>query len=357
MRLRWTAACAALCLAACGKPAPQTEVVRAVKTEVVAGAAQAAPREWAAEVRARTESPLAFQVGGRLTQRPAQLGDAVRSGQVLAQLDARDLELGRAAAQAALAAAETQYQQARSDDARFAELQAKGFISAAELERRRAALKAAESQRDQARAQAGVQGHQAGYATLTAGAAGIVTAVYAEPGQVLGAGTPVLRLAHDGPRDVVFAVAEQDEAAVRALRGQQGAVQVRLGGESATHPATVREVAGAADPVGRTFAVKADLGSLAARPGQTATVLLALPTASTGLRVPLTAVTEANGRTVVWVLDAKAMTVQPRPVQLAGGDGTQALIASGLAQGDEVVVAGVHMLTPGLHVRRYTGAP
>lgn len=359
MQQKWIGAvtvAAALVLAACSKAPPPAQPVRAVKTLVVGQAADAQAREYAAQVHARTESPLGFQVGGRLVKRPAQLGDVVKAGQVLAQLDARDLELGRSAAQAALGSAQIQFEQGQADYQRYAELQAKGFISAAELERRSAALKAAEAQRDQASAQAGVQGHQAGYATLTASAAGIVTAVLAEPGQVLGSGTPVLRLALDGPRDAVFNVAEQDAPAVRALLGKAGAVQVRLWGESATHPATVREVAGAADALTRTFTVKADLSPLTARPGQTATVLLPMAAAG-GLRVPLTAVARSGNATVVWVLNTKAMTVQPQPVKLAGGEGADAVVASGLKSGDEVVTAGLHVLTAGDTVRRYAGAP
>lgn len=357
---QWASGAAALALVlamgGCSKAPPQAAPVRAVKTVVVGQGGKSAGREWAAEVRARTDTPLGFQVGGRLVQRPVQLGDAVKAGRVLAQLDARDLELGSAAATAQLAAAQTQYEQARSDYQRYAELQAKGFISPAELERRRTALDAAQAQRDQVRAQANVQGRQAGYATLSAPAAGTVTAVLAEPGQVLAAGSPVLRLALDGPRDAVFSVAEQDEPAVRKLLGEEGAAQVRLGAGDAPHPATVREVAGAADATTRTFLVKADLGTLAARPGQTATVSLP-PAAQSGtaLRVPLAAVAERQGQSVVWVLDPKAMTVQPRTVQLAGGEGSDARIAKGLAAGDEVVTAGVHVLTPGMHVRRYAG--
>lgn len=347
---------AALLMTACSKAPPPAQPVRAVKTMVVGQAGEATAREYAAQVQARTESLLGFQVGGRLIARPAQLGDVVKGGQALAQLDPRDLELGHSAAQAALGSAQTQLEQGQADYRRYAELQTKGFISAAELERRSAALKAAEAQRDQASAQASVQGRQASYATLAANGPGIVTAVLAEPGQVLSAGTPVLRVALDGPRDAVFSVAEQDAAAVRALRGKAGGVQVRLWGETATHPATVREVAGAADALTRTFLVKADLSPLLVRPGQTATVLLPMAAAG-GLRVPLSAVARAGDATVVWVLDTKAMTVRPRPIQLAGGEGTDALVASGLGAGDEVVTAGVHVLTAGETVRRYAGAP
>ena len=105
--------------------------------------------EFAAEVRARTESRLGFRVGGKLVRRNADLGDAVKAGQVLAQLDPQDLRLGQDVARAGLAAAEANHEQAAADYKRFKELREQGFISSAELERRETSLKAAKATLDQ----------------------------------------------------------------------------------------------------------------------------------------------------------------------------------------------------------------
>ena len=118
-----------------------------------------------------------------------------------------------------------------ADYKRFKELLDKGFISSAELERRDTALKSAQAQLDQAKAQSSVQGNQTGYAALVADASGVITGVDAEPGMVVAAGTPVLRLAHDGPRDVVFSVPEDRVAPVKSLAAQPGRFKVRLWGE------------------------------------------------------------------------------------------------------------------------------
>jgi len=115
----------------------------------------------------------------------------------------------------------------------------------------------------------------------------------------------------------------------------------------------VREIAAAADPVTRTFQVKAGIGGADAKLGQTATVLIDTRQAAGVIRLPLTAMLESNGRTAVWVLDPAAMTVRVKPVQVAGADGNEVVIASGLAPGEEVVTAGVHVLTAGQKVRRY----
>ena len=87
---------------------------------------------------------------------------------------------------------------------------------------------AAQAGLEQARAQADVQGNQARYSKLLADVSGVVTAVDAEPGAVLAAGTPVVRLAQDGPRDVVFQVPEDQVAALRALLGKAGGLRVTL---------------------------------------------------------------------------------------------------------------------------------
>jgi RND family efflux transporter MFP subunit len=324
-----------------------------VRTQLVSTGTASASHEYAAEVKARVESRLSFRVSGKLLNRAVNLGDTVKAGQVLARIDAQDLRLAEAAAAAGVAAARTNRDQTAADYKRFVDLQRQGFISAAELERRESAFKAAQAQLDQAKAQADVQGNQAGYAQLIADAAGVVTGVDAEPGQVLTAGTPVVRIAQDGPRDIVFSVPEDQIARVRAAAAHPGALKVRLWGSDKTSPLALREVAAAADPATRTFLIKADAGKMDVKLGQSATVVLDLPQTAGIVKLPLSAVLQQGGKTSVWVLDGASMTVKPVAVQVAGADGNEVVIAAGLNPGQEVVVAGVHVLNPGQKVKRY----
>ncbi len=352
-----------LLLAACSKPEAPQEPIRAVKLMTVSASAVGAQQEYAGEVKARIESRLGFRVGGKLVQRPAEVGQRVQAGQLLAQLDASDLSLASQAAQAQVSAAQTQRDLAAADLKRFAELKAQGFISGAELERRQAALDAADASLRQARAQGVVQGNQAGYTRLLADAAGVVVAVDAEVGQVVSAGTPVVRLARDGARDVVFAVPEDRLASVKP----GSAAQVRLWAASQGGPAagalngTVREVAASADPATRTYQVKLALPADAVIPlGATAYVSLAgSATGVAAIKLPTSALMRAagaQGGTSVWVFDPATSTVQPRTVQLAGADGNHMLVASGLKAGEEVVAAGVHVLSAGQKVTRFAAA-
>lgn len=348
----------ALLAVGCSRREPAPEPVRAVRTMTVTADTAGGVHEYAAEVRARTESRLGFRVGGKMTSRLVDVGDVVRPGQVLARLDPQDLRLGDEAARAAVQAAQVNADLAAADFKRFSDLKHQGFISAAELDRRETTLKAAQAQLAQARAQSGVQGNQASYASLVADVGGVVTAVDAEPGAVLSSGTSVLRLAHDGPRDAVFAVPEDRAAGMRALAGRPDALRVRLWGQpDATLRATVREVAAAADPTTRTFLVKADIGKADVKIGQTVTVLEDLPRLPGIAKLPLTAVMQQQGRTAVWLFDAATQTVKMQPIEVGGADGNAVVVVGGLSPGQQVVTAGVHVLTPGQQVTLYGQPP
>lgn len=342
----------AVLLAACSQPAPPPEPVRAVKIMTVGVSALSASQEYAGEVRARVESRLGFRVGGKLIERPVEVGQRVTAGQLLARLDPRDLQLTADAARAQVAAAQTNRDLAAADFQRFQALRAQNFISGAELERRDSALKAAQAQLDQARAQLATQGNQAGYAALRADVPGVVTAVLAERGQVVAAGTPVLQLAQDGARDVVFAVPEDKVAAIKP----GSAAQVRAWSTSDTRDGVVREVAASADPATRTFTVKVALSAkddLAL--GSTVSVLPAAlqRVGAPVIKLPTSALRQEGQSTSVWVLDAASMTVKPQRVQIATADGNEVVIARGLQPGAQVVVAGVHVLAGGQKVTIY----
>lgn len=355
----------ALLLGACSRPEVPQEPVRAVKLMTVSRGALQAHAGYAGEVRARTESRLGFRVGGKLVQRPVEVGQRVTAGQLLAQLDAQDLALVAQAAQAQVVAAQTQRDLAAADFKRFADLKTQGFVSGAEIERRQATLDAAEATLRQARAQGAVQGHQAAYARLLADGPGVVLAVEAEVGQVVAAGAPVVRVARDGVRDAVIAVPEDQLSRVRV--GQPAQVRLWSAGQATTAPFTaqVRELAASADPVTRTFQVKLALPADAqVALGATVNVLFdGEPVAATArpIRLPTSALIRASGGkasdSAVWVFDPAGSTVSMRTVVVAGADGNELLIASGLKEGEEVVAAGVHVLSPGQKVTRFvTGA-
>lgn len=345
-------------LVACSKAEAPQEPLRSVKLLTVAGSDLNLASEFSAEVRARVESRLGFRVGGKLVQRPAEPGQRVAAGQLLALVDAQDFQLAAQAAQAQVSAAQSQRDLAAAEFKRFEALKAQNFISGAELERREASLKAAEAALNQAKAQAQAQGNQAGYARLTASHAGVIIAVEAEVGQVVSGGQPVVRLAHNGPRDAVFAVSE---SAIMSIRlGQSMQAMVLSTGQMVQ--GTVREMAASADPVTRTYAVK-----LALAPGVGgalplgATLNVRAPGLSSAvasaIKLPTSALRQEGQGTAVWVLDEATMTVNSQAVQLGPVDGNEVVVTSGLQPGQKVVSAGVHVLSPGQKVTVYGAAP
>lgn len=339
-------------LVACSKAEAPQEPLRAVKVLTVSGGALRVEGEYSAEVRARVESRLGFRVAGKLVQRTAEQGQRVTAGQVLAQIDAQDYQLAAQAALAQVSAAQSQRDLAAADFKRFEALKAQNFISGAELERRDAALKAADAALNQAKAQAQAQTNQAGYARLMASHAGVITGVDAEVGQVVSAGQPVLRLAHDGPRDAVFAVSEQMAMALKL--GQT--MQATLASTGQALQGKVRELAASADPVTRTYAVKLALEASERLPlGATVNVLASgLPgSQSAVIKLPTSALRQEGQGTVVWLLDEASMTVNTLPVQVGRVDGNEVVISSGLQPGQKVVSAGVHVLSPGQKVTVY----
>ena len=345
-------------LAACSKSEPAPEPVRAVKVIAVAATPFGSGYEFAGEVKAQTEVRLSFRVGGKIIQRQAELGQRVKAGQVLAQIDPQDYKLAQDASRAQLNAAATNRELAAADFKRFAALKEQNFISGAELERREAQLKAAQAQYEQARSQLAVQGNQASYAVLTASGAGVITAVEAEAGQVVAAGAPVVRIALDGLRDVVFSVPEDKVAAF----SPGVPVKVRGWAQSSLVPATVREVSASADPVTRTYPVKVALGPETPPPPLGATVYV-LPVEISGeraqtlqvIKLPTSALRQQGKTTAVWLLDTASMTIKSQAVQVATADGNEAVISAGLQPGMLVVSAGVHVLTAGQKVTIYKG--
>jgi multidrug efflux system membrane fusion protein len=346
---------AAMLVSACSRPAPPEEPVRSVKVITVGLGAFESGQEYAGEVRARVESRLGFRVAGKITKRTVEVGQRVKAGQLLAQLDPRDYQLAADAGRAQVVAATTQRDLAAADLTRYRTLKDQNFISGAELERREATLKAAQATLEQAQAQLTGQGNQTGYTQLLADVSGVVTAVEAEAGQVVAAGTPVVRIAQDGPRDVVFAVPEDKLARVPV--GSAVTVRSWTGGPSLR--GTVRELAASADPVTRTFPVKVTLSEKDAGEalplGATAYVVPQAVAQLAGgvIKLPTSALRQEGKGSAVWVLDTASMTVRSQPVQIATADGNEAVIASGLQPGQKVVSAGVHVLSPGQKVTIY----
>lgn len=331
-------------LAACGKaPAPAAAPRPVLVTHPVATDHSASA--FAGEVRAREESPLSFRVGGNLVERRVDVGAHVSQGQVLAVLDAGDLQAQARAAQAQLTAAEAELSRARADQARFAKLGKDQLISRSSLDAANAAATAAQGQVNAARANLVVARNQAGYTQLRAPRDGVIATRNAEAGQVLGAGQAVFMLAADGVREIAFAV---PEAAVASIRPGQAVLVESWSKQGQRWPGQVREVAPAADPASRTYAARVTVAAPdgAFELGQSARVYLPR-NGNGGLSVPLAALQRNGDAAAVFVVDARTSTLKLQPVQVGPYSHDRAPVRSGLNPDDWVVAAGGHLLRVG----------
>ncbi len=340
----------ACALAGCGNGKAVEEAPRPVLTQVVVPGAAATRDVYSGEVRARHETDLGFRVGGKIVARPVDAGARVKRGQLLARLDPEDARLAAQAAHAQLASAQSDLTLAKAELDRHADLLAKKFISQSAFDARRNAYNAAQARHEQARSQASITSNQARYTELVADADGVVVSVAAEPGQVVAAGQPVLRLARAGEKEVVVNVPESQ---VGRFKVAQAAAISLWADPSITFPGRVREIAGGADPVTRTYAVRiAALGAPdSVQLGMTANVLFSPADDPALVRLPLAAVTREGPNAAVWIVEPGTSQVKLRQVTVAQYREDGALISAGLHPGDVVVTAGVHKLRPGQVVR------
>lgn len=336
----------ALMLAACSEPPPPAAAPKLVRTLTVGAgdtAIEGYGRGYSGEVRARIETTLGFRVAGKIVERRVDAGQSVKAGQVLARLDPTDagLQATQAEAQRALAAA---------DLARTRDLRAKNFISASALDARETAFKAAE-------AQAALARNQAGYTTLVADRAGVIGQVLAEPGQVVGVGQAVFRLAPDGEREIAIAIPEGEVSGFKL--GQAAEVSFWSAGAAGKPLAgRLREISPVADPVTRTFAARVSLqGADPLLPlGMSASVRFPSTKPGAGQPVvPLAAIFQQGNQPAVWIVGADN-AVKLRTVGVSAFTDSGAVISSGLAGGEQIVAAGVNLLTAGEKVRVATQA-
>ena len=308
-------------------------------------------------VQARTLADLAFRVGGKVVNRPVEVGDHVRAGQALARLDQADLELSFEVAQNALQSAIADAANARVAFSRIEQLRNSPAFLSSEYDSRLAATRMADARLQQASRQVALAKDQLNYGTLRADADGVITALPVQVGQVVAAGQTVASLAHTAQTEVVVDVPENRLPEVRKAAG----IDISLWADPEQKlTGRVREIGAQADAASRTFAVKVtvlDPPPYLLELGMTATVRFVSPPRTPLAILPATAVTDRDGAPAVWVLDPRAHHAMLQPVKIAdyGGDGS-VVIASGVSPGEQVVTAGASEIDPNMRLVAWAGA-
>jgi RND family efflux transporter MFP subunit len=301
------------------------------------------------QVQAQNQTNLAFRVGGRLIERGLSVGDRVRPGQLVARVESQDEKNALRSAEADLAAAQAALVEARNNENRYRTLVGTGVVSRAQYDNAEQQFAAAQSRVAAAAATARTARDNVSYTELYSNVAGAVTATGAESGEVVTAGQMIVQVAQEGGKDAAFNV----PAALMRESPNNPTVSVALADDVKIKAVGhVREISPQADPVTGTFLVKVGLDAPpeTMRLGATVVGTLTLSPAAV-VSVPGAALIEIDGRPTVWVVDPATKAVAPRTVGVLRYDASDAIISSGLANGDIVVIAGAHALRPGQVVR------
>jgi RND family efflux transporter MFP subunit len=304
-------------------------------------------------VRARHEIPLSFRIGGEIQARLVDAGVRVEAGDILFRLDPRDVTQQRLATEATVASARAEHENAERERDRLGDLLVKRLASEQDHDRAVTAARAAEQRLVAAEATLEQARNAILYADLVAPATGVILDVDGQVGQVVSPSQAVARLAEDGPREIEVQVPE----ARRVDLPTEATARLANGAGPANGPAsaqvTLREIAGSADPLSRTWRARYRLPELPSEPGLGTTVTLTFETAR-GVsgpiaRVPLGAILERGEGPLIWRIAGGR--VEPEPVELIGIVGELAEIRTDLAPGTPVVALGAHLLLPGQAVR------
>lgn len=344
-----------LVLAGCGAREAEPAATRPVRVAPVSFAEAHAARSFTGTIVARTEVQAGFRVGGRIAARLVEVGDRVKPGQVLARLDPTDLELSLKAAEARLAQAEAQAIQSAASLKRYTPLLASGAVSQAQFDQVKATADAAAAQKREAASSLAISRNQRAYGSLTLDQGGIITAVLADAGQMVGDGQTVLRMATDLGREVAIDVAESDVARLSV----GGPAKISLWADrDITLAGTIREITPIADAASRTFRLRVTLPADApdaVRLGMTAKVLFPDADAPPVTLLPSAALFQQGDKPAVWVLAPSRDRVQLRPVEVAAYRPDGVAVKAGLKEGELVVTAGAHRLDANLPVRVWDG--
>ena len=325
-------------------------VVRPARVAEIAYRRQPQSLILAGTVVPRIESPLGFRVAGKIVRRSVDVGAAVKPGDVIAELDPADYRLAVDNARAALASADADYARAKADHERYQALRGGAAFTQQTFEQRQMLAATTQARADQARSQLATAENNLAYTVLRADAAGVVTAVQAEVGQVMAQGQGVVRVARLDELEILVGVPEHR---LKTVRESASASFELWSDPGKRHAARLRELSPSADPVTRTYAARF---SVIDPPefiglGMTATLGFERPGTAAVADVPLSAIFQRGTQPAVWVVDRTTGTVELRPVAIARWRDDTASIASGVKDGELIATAGVHKLEAGQKVK------
>lgn len=325
----------------------EAEAIPLVRSTVVKSTGSEQSYSYSGAVRGRYERQLAFQVGGKIISRPVDLGSVVKPGDVVMEIDSKDIQKEFDSMKAQVFSAESQNRLARDNLDRYEHLYESGVISKADYDSIKNAYDVSEALLHQAEAQYEGSQNKLNYCKLYSDDAGVVAGINTEIGQIIGAGQPVVTVVQDGEKEVEINVPENRIEDI--YNAQQLSVKfwalpnVILDGR-------LREVAPMADNVARTYKVRISLLNTPPqlKLGMTATVTVTDTRDQATVYLPLAAIYQTGDTPSVWIVNEGVVNLKAVKIGAFGDNQVQ---VEGLKAGETVVTAGVHKLREGQKVR------
>jgi len=321
---------------------------RPVKTEWVEALSVEKERGYPGVVNASDESALSFRVDGPLVQVNVTLGELVKKGDLLMQIDPRDFEDRIQSLDAQLAGAAAQQQNASQDYARMSKLFAQQVVPQRDYDHAKNTMDSADAVVKNIKAQLAIARHALKDTSLLAPYDGVVTEQLAENSEMVDSGDVVLQFHNIQLLEVTVSVPENE--IVRRSVGKGTFVQVSFPAVAGrTFDARLKEWSSAADPLTRTYAITFEFDApadLKILPGMTADVSWRSARPVSVMTVPVSALSPgADGSSFVWVCGESGAPAVARPVTVGELIGTsRVVILDGVSEGEQVIVSGNRLI-------------
>lgn len=321
---------------------------RPVLTMAVHYAPRSQAREFVASIRPRVESDLGFRVTGKVVKRFVEVGQRVKAGATLATLDDTDLKLQKEQADAEYATSNVALMQTVADETRAIKLKKDGWTAQAALDRARAAAQEARGRNQRAARAVELAKNSLDYAVLRADTDGVVTQTSIEPGQVIAAGAPAVRIARAGEMEAAVALPE----AYASAAGGGEANLFLWSNPGKIYRAKLRELSPSADLATRNFAARFSIldADAAISLGMSATLRIASADAAPEIGVPLSALFNQGQGASLWRVGADGRLEQT-PVTVLRYEANAAIVSGPLEEGENIVILGAQKLDGGAKVR------
>jgi len=336
-------------LLSCNSPSAETPEACTVRTLRVVSEPFSRGIELSGNVVARYESVLGFQVGGRIISRSVDVGNIVKTGELIAELDPIDYELQVKNLKSEMESALSNYKTALTDEQRFYNLKKENALSQNQYDRQLNIMKLAQGRLESVKAQLQIAQNALQYTRLYCGYPGVISAIFVEAGQVVDKGQAIVRLIRTEGLEVAVSLPENSLSKLSHAQ-----LEISLWGDpQAKYKGTIREISPEADPKTRTYLAKIHINQPDHRLtlGRTVQVRFTPKISKSHLRLPITAIRWERGKAMVWVVDKNKLIAMPREVSIGPALGNEVSITSGLTDGEIVVTAGIHKLSPDQTVR------